>query len=103
MNQQTKEMGSEAIERIKKEYRDSIDYLRRERDEIKLKIHLGNAEIRDQWEEVEKKWEHFQARADVVGKISKDSAKEVGEASKMVGEEIKNTYRKIRDSLGAHH
>lgn len=103
MKQSTKEIGNEAVERIKKEYRDSIDFLRRERDEIKLKIHLGNVEVRDQWEEVEKKWEHFQARADVVGKISKDSAKEVGEASKMVGEEIKNTYKKIRDSLGANH
>lgn len=102
MKQSTKEMGNEAVERIKKEYRDSVDFLRRERDEIKLKIHLGNAEIRDQWEEVEKKWEHFQARADVVGKISKDSAKDVGEASKLVGEELKNTYRKIRDSLGNH-
>ncbi len=102
MNNEVKEMGNDAVERIKKEYRDSVDFLRRERDEIKLKIHLGNAEIRDQWDEVEKKWEHFQARAEIVGRITKDSAKEVGEASKIVGEELKNSYRRIRDSLGTN-
>lgn len=99
MKNEIKNIGKDAVERVKKEYRDSADFLHQERDELKLHMHLASAEVKDQWHELEKTWSQFQSRADVVGKVTGESAAEVGDATRQVAEELKTAYRRIRDSL----
>ena len=41
---------------------DLIDNLKTQRDELRVQMHLAKAEIRDEWEEIEKKWAHAEAR-----------------------------------------
>ena len=59
-------------------FKDMLDNLQQKRDELKVKIHLGSMEARDEWSTLEKKWEKF----------AKDAVKELDEGSKAVGEEL---------------
>ena len=54
--------------------------LKQMRDEIELQIHLASANARDEFGELEKKWEHFRARLDVLGKATEEAAEDVGDA-----------------------
>ena len=56
--------------KTRQEYSELAELLKRERDELKLTMHLANADVRDQWHRVEAKWERFQSRASVVAKIT---------------------------------
>ncbi len=76
-----------------------IEKLRQTRDELHVQIHLAAAEARDEWEVLEKKWEHFQARAAQVGEATGEAAEDVGDALEVVGEELRKGYQRIRKSL----
>ncbi len=76
-----------------------IDDVRQTRDELRVQMHLAAAEIKDEWEDLEKKWEHFHAHMEKVGEATGEAAEEVGEALALVGEELRNGYKKIRKTL----
>jgi hypothetical protein len=73
--------------------------LKTERDELKVKIHLGKMEAQEEWEKAEQQWQHFRAKVDEFGTASKESAQEVGAALKLVGEELGHAFSRIRKSL----
>jgi uncharacterized protein YjbJ (UPF0337 family) len=83
--------------------RRSLDELRDElkqmRDEIALQIHLASADARDEFSQLEKKWEHFKGRLEVVGKATGDAAEDVGDALDLLGGELKKGFQKIRALL----
>lgn len=101
MKDEIAEFKDDVVEKAKQEYSELTRFLKRERDEVRVKMHLANADAQDQWHKVEAKWETFQSRASAVTKVTEQSAKEVGEATQLVGEEIKEAYRRIRDTLDA--
>ncbi len=101
MKDEIDKFKSEVVEKAKKEYSELTNFLQRERDEVKVRMHLANADAKDQWHKVEANWEKFQSRASVVAKVTEQSAKEVGEATQLVGAELKDGYRRIRDTLDA--
>jgi hypothetical protein len=78
-----------------------LETLQRERDELNLKLHLLKAETRDEWEKIEKQWHHFQHKAEAVGATAGQSAGEVGAAARLLGEEVRAGYRRIRDAIKA--
>lgn len=82
---------------------DLIDSLKQQRDELEVQMHLGKLEARDEWERMEKKWNHLLAEAEANSKplrgAVEESAKDVGTALEQVGEELKNGYERIRRSV----
>lgn len=70
--------------------------LKQHRDELKLKLHLGKEEARDEWEKLEKKYQELKARSAVILEEAGESAKEVGSALELVVDELKNGYQRIR-------
>ncbi len=68
--------------------------LKRMRDELALKIHLGSKEAQAQWAILEKKWEQFAAEAEL-GK----SAKDIGAAARSLGDELKSGFDGIKKAL----
>lgn len=76
-----------------------LETLKREREELGLKIHLGKMEAREEWERAERKWEHFKAGAERFGSATKEASKDVGTAAKLLGEELHRAYGRIRKSL----
>jgi chromosome segregation ATPase len=73
--------------------------LRQQRDELRLQMHLAKAEVRDEWDELEKKWQHLEGRLGRAAGEAKSSAQNVGAALDQVAEEIGSAYRRIRKTL----
>jgi hypothetical protein len=84
----------------KNSWDDLITKLKRERDELALKVHLGKKEVVSEWEKLETKWNQIKT---VKGPPMKDAAAEtargVGSALELAAEELKKGYEKIRKIL----
>ena len=78
---------------------ETLSALKRERDELALKIHLAKAEARDEWKQLEAKLESLDARARPVAKAMGDTAGGVGASLEMAAEEIKQGFGRIRKLL----
>lgn len=76
-----------------------VGELRTQRDELRLKLHLAKADAKEEWEKVEKKWEHLRGRLDVIGAEAKDAGKDVLAATRLVAKEIKDGYARVRALL----
>ena len=82
-----------AIERLAEE-------LRRQRDELRVKIHLAEADARDEWDELERKWEQMKPKFEAAKSEAKKVSQNVASALELAGEEIKEGYKRIRQRLG---
>lgn len=79
--------------------RSTLDRLAQLRDELRLKIHLGAAEARDQWQALEDRWPEVQRTVHRLEEASAESAGEVKAAAKLLLEEVGEGYDRIRKSL----
>jgi hypothetical protein len=68
--------------------------LKQLRDEARVKAHLGSMALKDEWDELEKRWESFEARA----KLDR-SAKDVGAALDLLAQELKAAYERIAKAV----
>ncbi|MCB1019106.1 MAG: hypothetical protein KDC27_04225 [Acidobacteria bacterium] len=68
--------------------------LEQQRDELRVKLHLGSMELKQQWEDLESKWESFSAKARL-----EETSQDVSEALSLLGDEIKSGYEKIKAAL----
>ncbi len=73
--------------------------LKTERGKLKVQIHLLNMDAKEEWNELEKKYEKFKAKVSTVADVAEDSAGDVAEALKLVGEELREGYKRIRGSM----
>ena len=78
---------------------EEIEALKQVRDELRVKIHLGAAEARDAWEQLEKKWNELEAKAKQVSREAEQPLQDIGEAARDLANEIRAGYRRIRDAL----
>jgi hypothetical protein len=76
-----------------------VDELKTQRDELAVKLHLARADARDEWAALEKKWDRLRGRAEVVGHEAGKAADDVEAAAKLVVDEIKKGYERIRRLL----
>ncbi len=76
-----------------------VESFKQQADEIRLQMHLAKAEARDEWEELEKKLAELKTKADVVRKEAGESSEDVLEAARLMAEEIKEGFNRIRKSL----
>lgn len=79
--------------------RQVIDRLRTERDELRVRMHLARAELRDEWKVLEKKWEQLERRLEKAGTDAIAASRDVGSTAGTVAEEIAAAYRRIRERL----
>ena len=73
---------------------DLIGELKQERDELRLKIHLASMELRDDWAELEKKWESFSAQARL-----QDTSQDLERTLRNLGEDLRLGYGRIKAAL----
>lgn len=78
---------------------EEIEELRQVRDELRVKLHLGKAEIAERWDEVEKKWSHLEAKAKQLKEESQDSLEEIGSAAKLLAEEVRKGFANLRERI----
>lgn len=68
--------------------------LKRLRDEVKLKIHLGSKEAQSEWADLEKRWKAFSEKAEL-----NRTAGELGATVKQLGSDLKSAYERIRKAI----
>jgi hypothetical protein len=84
---------------IKDDMSETVERLRKERDQLRVKVHLASMEVRDEWEELEEIWEQFTAKNRHFYKEVEPALGDVRAALSQLAEELKAGYQKIRDSL----
>ena len=84
---------------LQKEFEDLVENLKTERDEIKLKLHLASMDVKDEFENVEKKWDEVSQKAVDIADDSKETSEEFIGKVKIIGEELKGTYERISSRL----
>ena len=87
------------IEQMKDKSEKMLKELKMERDDLKVQIHLLSMDAKEEWNDLENKYEKFKAKASLVADVTGDSAEEVVEALKLVGDELREGYKRIRRSM----
>lgn len=73
-----------------------MDRLARMRDEVRLKLHLGKEELKEEVDRLEDRWNELQAK---VQPAASETAREVGAAAKDLMAELQKGYQRVKDSL----
>ncbi len=68
--------------------------LKKLRDELELKMHLASLDAKQEWNELEGKWEKFSSRAGL-----EKSADSMNSALELLGQEIKQSYQRLKFAL----
>ncbi|MCK5190999.1 MAG: hypothetical protein KAI44_00165 [Methylococcales bacterium] len=84
---------------IKKEIDVIADALKQQRDEIEVQIHLASMDAKEEWQKAEKKWDQFVDTLGVITDETKETSSEIIHAAKVIGDELKETYKRISDRL----
>lgn len=82
-----------------KEDQDLAADLKTQRDEIKVQLHLLGMDAREDWEELEKKYQLFQARLKRASQAAEKSSEEIKQATRSLAHEIKEGYKRVKGSL----
>jgi adenylate cyclase len=81
---------------IRERIENEMKGLRTIRDDLRVRLHLGQREVRDQWEKLERTWQHVEAKTKVLREESKESMEDVEEAARLLVDEIREGYRNLK-------
>jgi len=76
-----------------------MEGLKKDRDEINLKLHLATMELKDEFNSLEDKWNLVVKTASEAAGEAAETSDEVIKKAKLVGGELKETYQRIRTIL----
>ena len=76
-----------------------IATLKQQRDELELQIHLGATEAKEEFDEAMSKLNEMTRDFEPVKDATEESVENVFESLKLVGEEIKVSFSRIKKSL----
>jgi hypothetical protein len=69
------------------------------RDDLKVRIHLGEMDARDQWQKLEPTWWELQRKVVAVERASAGAVQEITAAANLLIEELFKGYDRIRKVL----
>ncbi len=82
---------------------DVITTIERERDELRVKLHLASKDAKDEFAALESRLDALRARVMSTGSEAKDTAGElggvVGNTARKVASDVRDGYRKLRETL----
>ena len=84
---------------VKIRIEDMLNDLRQERDEIRVKLHLAKLETSEDWQKLEAKMGKFESKVKQLGGVTAEASKDMGRAAKLLGEEIRDGFKKIARTL----
>lgn len=96
-------MTNSVFEKVKNSATQELDKLtqelKKERDELRLQIHLMGAEAKDEWQEVEKNFTQFSQQACDIGHKLEKVGQEGVDSVKKLGGALRDAFRRTRDRL----
>ncbi len=76
-----------------------ISDLKQERDELRLQMHLGSEDLKDEMSKLDDRLADLVDRVEPIKDAMEESADDVWEALKLVGSEIKDGFKRVRKAL----
>lgn len=76
--------------------REEVAALRTLRDELRVRIHLGTMDAKDQWQEAERTWRKLEGRLEDLGHATVESAEDVGAAVRLLASTLRDAYVHIK-------
>jgi len=77
---------------VREEVQMLVQQLERQRDELQVKMSLAKLEARQEWEQLEKQYQHLKANSSQI-------QEEVGSTLRKTAEEIRDGYVRLRKLL----
>jgi hypothetical protein len=71
----------------------------RQRDELKVRMHLAKAEAREEMEKLESRMDALRLKAQSAGSEAKDALKDIGGAAEQLASEIRQGLERVRKTL----
>ena len=84
---------------IREEFDKLVEKLKSERDNLNLKAHLASMDAKEELKEAEEKWSQVKEKAAQIADDAVDTSEEYIGKAKIIGEELKETYRRIAQRL----
>ena len=78
---------------------EELEALRQIRDEVRVQAKLGQAELRDHFQELEHRFHELEGKARQLGEGAREDLSGVGEAARRLATELREGYRKLRARL----
>ncbi len=78
---------------------EEFDDLKRIRDELQVKIHLGKAEAKEIWERSERQIAEVESKLKFISEQAEQPLHDVRDAAKLLLGEISDGFKRIRDAL----
>ena len=72
-----------------------LEELKQDRDELQVKVHLAKMEASEEWEKLETKMGKLEDKSRELASATADAAQDIGAAAKLLGEEIRDGFKKI--------
>ena len=92
-------MSESMIDKVTHELNELKEEIARERDELKLQMHLFKADLKDEWHEAEEHFTHFFDKTKSMGEDFSAAGSEAKQAVETLGHNLKTTYNKLKDAL----
>jgi len=87
------------MEDTKKRINEMIGELKKERDELTLKLHLTKMEASEEWTKISSKLEKLEAKTKELGGATAEASQDIGAAAKRLSEEIRKGFKTITQRL----
>ena len=84
---------------VKKRVSETLKELKQEAEELRVRAHLAKMEASDEWKNIEAKLVKLESKAKELGGVTAEAAKDVGAAAKLLGEEIRDGFKKFAKHL----
>ena len=84
---------------IEQDIKAIIETIKTQRDELKVRMHLANAEINDEWVEMGKKWEEMKTKDSKLKASAGDTSVALVNDLKKIGNDLKEGYERMKKVL----
>ena len=83
------------MENTKQRVDEMLSELKKQRDELEVRLHLAKMDVSDEWDRIGVKLDKLEAKAKELGDATAEVSKDIGAAAKLLGEEIGHGLREI--------
>jgi hypothetical protein len=86
---------------LRARWQELLTDLERQRDELKVRLHLARAEARDEWDrlKLDEKIATLRQRADAAGVEARGAMQDIGKAAESLADEIREGLDRVRKTL----
>ncbi len=79
--------------------KEELEGLRQIRDELRVQSELGQAELRDRFEGLEKRWHELEGKLRVLREEASGDVENVKDAARLLAAEIRDGYKHLKSRL----